>query len=298
MQEPHHRKVELQSTADLSYLYTNTLTVAREKIDLHFPPSANDDSDPMKERVRSLFINKTFTSAIPSISINGIDTTASSSTKRGAANDDEHTINLESLLTTRESIEYEPFDTDLAARLTSLYAQLESLTTTVAQMRRDAPLKAAKAYEDALNNALNDDEDDEDFEMQDYEGYDGNGDNVKHDLSEDTAHLDADQLQRRNDERKKDIDRIRNILRKHPEWLLQAPAGTPQEQERWRDGEMSEVYARSLETLFRLQGEGSGIGYEDGDEEGSSHSGSVAPLATTVGKAERARLATGVVEKM
>ncbi|KAK2873731.1 hypothetical protein FQN49_002129 [Arthroderma sp. PD_2] len=296
MQEPHHRKIELQSTADLSYLYTNTLTVAREKIDLHFPPSANDDSDPMKERVRSLvdgFINKTFTSAIPSISINGIDTTMSSSAKRSSAND-EHTINLESLLTTRESIEYEPFDTDLAARLTSLYAQLESLTTTVAQMRRDAPLKAAKAYEDALNNALNDDED-EDFDMQDYEGYD---DNVKHDSSEDTAHLDADQDQRRKDERTKDIDRIRNILRKHPEWLLRVPVGTSQEQERWRDGEMSDVYARSLETLFRLQGEGSGIGYEDGDEDGSSYSSGSAPLATTVGKAERARLATGVVEKM
>ncbi|EEQ30626.1 conserved hypothetical protein [Microsporum canis CBS 113480] len=283
MQEPHHRKIELQSTADLSYLYTNALTVAREKIDLHFPPSANDDSDPMKER----FINKTFTSAIPSISINGIDTTASTSTKQSSAKD-EQAINLESLLTARESIEYEPFDTDLATRLTSLYAQLESLTTTVAQMRRDAPLKAAKAYEDALNNALLNDDEDEDEDMLDYEGY-GDENNVKHN--------DTDQEQRRKDEQRKDMDRIQNLLRKHPEWLLQPPEATSQEQERWRDGEMSDVYARSLETLFRLQGEGSGIGYEDEEEDGSSYSGS-APLARTVGKVERARLATGVVEKM
>ncbi|KAM5438536.1 hypothetical protein MferCBS31731_004827 [Microsporum ferrugineum] len=290
MQEPHHRKIELQSTADLSYLYTNALTVAREKIDLHFPPSANDDSDLMKERVRSLvdgFINKTFTSAIPSISINGIDTTASTSTKQSSAKD-EQAINLESLLTARESIEYEPFDTDLATRLTSLYAQLESLTTTVAQMRRDAPLKAAKAYEDALNNALLNDDEDEDEDMLDYEGY-GDENNVKRN--------DTDQEQRRKDEQRKDMDRIQNLLRKHPEWLLQPPEATSQEQERWRDGEMSDVYARSLETLFRLQGEGSGIGYEDEEEDGSSYSGS-APLARTVGKVERARLATGVVEKM
>lgn len=58
MQTPHHRKIELQSPADLSYLYTNTLAVSRQKLDLHFPPSANNDSnndpDPMKERVREL----------------------------------------------------------------------------------------------------------------------------------------------------------------------------------------------------------------------------------------------------
>lgn len=53
MQTPHHRKIELQSTADLAYLYTNTVALSRQKLDLHFPPSAND-ADPMKERVREL----------------------------------------------------------------------------------------------------------------------------------------------------------------------------------------------------------------------------------------------------
>lgn len=56
MEGPHYRKVELQSPADLSYLHVNTVSFAREKLDLHFPPSANNDSesDPMKERVRDL----------------------------------------------------------------------------------------------------------------------------------------------------------------------------------------------------------------------------------------------------
>lgn len=54
MEAPHHRKIELQSTADLSYLYANILALSRQKLDLHFPPSAANESDPMKERVREL----------------------------------------------------------------------------------------------------------------------------------------------------------------------------------------------------------------------------------------------------
>lgn len=57
MQGPHHRKIELQSAADLSYLYANTVALCRQKLDLHFPLSATNDPqrpDPMKERVKEL----------------------------------------------------------------------------------------------------------------------------------------------------------------------------------------------------------------------------------------------------
>ncbi|OAL30404.1 hypothetical protein AYO22_01602 [Fonsecaea multimorphosa] len=36
----HHRKVELQSPNDLTYLQSNLVACARQKLDLHFPPSA------------------------------------------------------------------------------------------------------------------------------------------------------------------------------------------------------------------------------------------------------------------
>ena len=62
----------------------------------------------------------------------------------------------QSLQPPAETIEYEPFDTDLAARVTALYAQLEALTTTVAQLRRDAPRKAAGAYAEELARVLDD----------------------------------------------------------------------------------------------------------------------------------------------
>jgi hypothetical protein len=56
MAAPHYRKVELQSPADFTYLYANTVALSRQKLDLNLPPSAtNDDQpDPMRERVREL----------------------------------------------------------------------------------------------------------------------------------------------------------------------------------------------------------------------------------------------------
>lgn len=40
----HHRKIELQSPLDLAYLQANLSNSARQKLDLHFPPSAYIDS--------------------------------------------------------------------------------------------------------------------------------------------------------------------------------------------------------------------------------------------------------------
>lgn len=61
MDSPHYRKIDLQSPADLPYLHANTLSLSRQKLDLHFPPSASastardhDGLDPMRERVREL----------------------------------------------------------------------------------------------------------------------------------------------------------------------------------------------------------------------------------------------------
>ena len=56
-----HRKLELQSPADYTYLYANTINLSRQKLDLHLPPSASNNNgvgddapDPMRERVREL----------------------------------------------------------------------------------------------------------------------------------------------------------------------------------------------------------------------------------------------------
>lgn len=92
-----HRKIELQSPSDLQHLISSASGVAREKIDLHFPPNAQSrrggadasgkeqngeavgvtgDDDPMRRRVEELvqgFIERAFGDVKRNVSINGLE---------------------------------------------------------------------------------------------------------------------------------------------------------------------------------------------------------------------------------
>jgi len=53
--ETAHRRVELQSPADLTYLVANVSRAAREKLDKHLPPdAAPEGEDAMRQRVDEL----------------------------------------------------------------------------------------------------------------------------------------------------------------------------------------------------------------------------------------------------
>ncbi|KAK1143064.1 hypothetical protein N8T08_007133 [Aspergillus melleus] len=330
-----HRKIELQSPADFTYLYANTVALSRQKLDLHLPPSANqsDAPDPMRERVRDLvdqYITKTFTTASSSISINGLDSSSAQFPFPA------------SFTAPTETVEYEPYDTHLAARVTSLYAQLESLTTTVAQARRDAPRKAATAYAEQLRRAIEEDEEEfRDDEDEDEDDQGGNGaaettntetametdesgekkgtdgpttggegaDVAMPDADANTEQQHQDQTQpqpqaqpqeqaqtqskkrSREDKSSDDGPSRRKSKARKAQWDLKVPLGTDHEAERWRTGDVAEVYEDALRTLLRLQGEGD----DDSAAEGSTSDGYA--LASTVGKTERARQAVEVVEK-
>ncbi|RHZ67556.1 uncharacterized protein CDV56_109588 [Aspergillus thermomutatus] len=291
MSTPHYRKIELQSPADFTYLYANTVALSRQKLDLHLPPSANtsDGPDPMRERVKELvdqYINKTFTTASASISINGLDSSSPQFPFPAA------------FTQPTETIEYEPYDTELAARVTSLYAQLESLTATVAQLRRDAPARAAKAYADQLSKAIEEDEEDID-EDEDVDGGDGNenedGDGERKGQGEEDVPMpDADARSTTTPNQPRRLRR-RPSKSKSARWNLQIPLGSEHEAERWRSGEMAEVYDDALRTLLRLQGEG--VPGEQAESKAESGPDGNA-LASTLGKAERAGRAVEVVEKI
>lgn len=277
-----HRKIELQSPADFTYLYGNTVASSRQKLDLHLPPSANPDDgpDPMRERVRELvdeYITRTFTSASSSISINGLDSSSSQFPFPA------------SFTAPAETVEYEPYDGNLAARVTSLYAQLESLTTTVAQLRRDAPQRAAEAYAAELQKAI---EEDEQGDLEDEEFMQGDEDDARQ-TTEDVNMPDADQESKRTpaDDANADTSRRKSVK---TTWKLQVPFGTDHEAELWRSGEIAEVYEDTLRTLLRLQGE-----VIPGDKTNSTADGAADgnAVASTVGKAERATRAAEVVEK-
>lgn len=307
----HYRKIELQSPADFTYLYANTVALSRQKLDLHLPPSATEDDapDPMRERVRELvdevscpvqentrswllqlreeplnlysptittaytytiekpktntptqYIHKTFTTASSSIIINGLESGSPQ-------------FPFPAAFTAPETVEYEAYDSELASRVSALYAQLESLTTTVAQLRREAPRKAAKDYAAQLAAAISEEE---------HADEDADGD-VNEEEAESRMDVDAEGgksgLDGRRRRRKGD----------DPAWKLQIPFGTEEETERWQSGDMADVYEDALRTLQRLQGE------DDTDSDAGAEWNA---LATTVGKAERAERAADVVEKM
>ena len=189
---PHHRKIELQSHLDLTYLQNNIATSARQKLDLHFPPSASQPQsqpstetlssssssnpqhnaiDPMRQRVQELvsqFLERTWTGAKPSISINGQDATevvaapAPRTTPRCSGTDGGSTELQQPLEEEqkREGIdfEYEAYDARLSGRVASLYGELEALTTQVSKLRRTAPGLAAERYKVALLEALEEDQ--------------------------------------------------------------------------------------------------------------------------------------------
>jgi kinetochor protein Mis14/NSL1 len=169
--------------------------------------------------------------------------------------------------------------------VTSLYAQLESLTTTVAQLRRDAPGKAAKAYADALAEAL--DECDADAELLDQQQRMANPRFVNQDVE-----MTDGTIPKTEDDADGTTPDASSSAHIKKEWKLKIPFGTNSERERWHNGEMAEIYSDTLRTLLRLQGE-----YVEGDEEASMDAARKA-LSTTMGTAERAGRAAEVVEKM
>ena len=56
MESPHHRRIDLQSPADLTYLHTNKQRAATQKLDLAFPPRAAPECevDALRLKVEAL----------------------------------------------------------------------------------------------------------------------------------------------------------------------------------------------------------------------------------------------------
>ncbi|RMY50866.1 hypothetical protein D0865_06658 [Hortaea werneckii] len=139
--EAAHRKIELQSPADLTYLIANVSRAAREKIDKHLPPdAAPEGEDAMRKRVEQLveelrqYIRNTFNAAKNSMSINGMDS---------------REMDAE-LAKAQEGEEIEPFDTKLAQRIQNLSAQIEQRTLDLANLRRNAPAETSKRFQDSF----------------------------------------------------------------------------------------------------------------------------------------------------
>lgn len=190
IENPHHRKIELQSLADLTYLQQNLAKTAREKLDLHFPPQHSStapaevitlggapaqeqaekepDEDPLRRNVRLLvdaFLQQTFDTASHSLAINGIDATTLRTSAMPTCSDPDPTTEKGSaeVLDPADEVEgihytFAAYDPRMSKRLQTLHQEVESLTSEVSQLRRTAPKQAADAYAAALEAALKSDE--------------------------------------------------------------------------------------------------------------------------------------------
>ncbi|KIW69009.1 hypothetical protein PV04_04913 [Phialophora macrospora] len=212
--DSHHRKIELQSAQDLTYLQSNLIASARQKLDLHFPPSAaqqqprkahpatvisldgvkpvvqalqpaqqvpsncnvdeiEEQEDPMRASVRAYvdaFISRIYTSASHSITVNGLDVTSlpptTLSTKHPTPFLATDTPGSSRPKEEKEGVDfsYEAHDTRLQTKVADLYAELESLTVQVGQLRRLAPKQGAEVLGQLSNEIMR--EEDEEFERE------------------------------------------------------------------------------------------------------------------------------------
>ncbi|KAF2760073.1 hypothetical protein EJ05DRAFT_536258 [Pseudovirgaria hyperparasitica] len=129
--DSQHRRIELQTPSDLTYLEEYAKRVARDKIDLNFPPAAAVGEDAMRKKVEELvgqYLSRTFAEARKNMSINGMPVPSADAVAGEA---------------------YEPFDTTQADRIRDLEARKDALQKTVALERRNGAASAARNFEKA-----------------------------------------------------------------------------------------------------------------------------------------------------
>jgi kinetochor protein Mis14/NSL1 len=166
--ESEHRKIELQSPADLTFLTTQLRTAARRKLDLHLPPvSDTSEPDELRKTVEELvdaFIAQVLAGMRNNISINGIDVV-----QRGREGDevDAHGDKMEGIVEEGASLvekeEYEVFDEKLRSKVGTTIAKRDALIAKISQHRRTTPAAAAATFQtqfaretDAMLQAQND----------------------------------------------------------------------------------------------------------------------------------------------
>jgi len=151
-----HRKIELQSPSDLTYLTSQIRHAAAQKLDLHLPPvsGAPHPPDELRTHVGTLvdaFVADVLAGMRHNISINGIDVVA-----RGRSGDevDERGEPVAAMADAVvedgagavEREEYEAFDEKLRSRLAAQVARRDALVAKVSAQRRTTAGAAAERW--------------------------------------------------------------------------------------------------------------------------------------------------------
>ncbi|KAK4032757.1 hypothetical protein C8A01DRAFT_50521 [Parachaetomium inaequale] len=164
MDDPAHRRIELQSPEDLTYLIDNVRRAAADSINAAFPPVDNAPLDGQEDELRNHieqlvndYILKTFTLASPNLTINGLPL---------PANHTSHLLSPQNPSASGSSptepkiqYEYEPFDARKRDRIEQLIAEEEDLLRSIAALKRRVPQATASKWADATRAGIAADED-------------------------------------------------------------------------------------------------------------------------------------------
>ncbi|KAK1766482.1 putative kinetochore protein [Phialemonium atrogriseum] len=155
-----HRKIELQSAEDFTYLINNVRRAAADSINAAFPPvdGADGHGDELRTQIENLvneYITRTFTLAAPNLTINGLPVddpspflllppagTAALSAAGGGPEE-----------------RHEPFDGRRRARVEDLAREEEDLLREIAALKRRVPVAAARDRAERFRAGLLADED-------------------------------------------------------------------------------------------------------------------------------------------
>jgi kinetochor protein Mis14/NSL1 len=135
--DSQHRKIELQSPSDLTYLTSLLRTAALQKLNLHLPP-VSDSSEPdelrrsVEDRV-DVFVAQVLAGMRANISINGIEVVP----------DEDVTGSAEAAV---EQEEYEVYDEKLRGKLGSAVKKRDALIKEISAHRRGTAGDAADKW--------------------------------------------------------------------------------------------------------------------------------------------------------
>ncbi|OIW26541.1 hypothetical protein CONLIGDRAFT_646700 [Coniochaeta ligniaria NRRL 30616] len=151
-----HRKIELQSAEDFSYLIANVRRAAAEHINAAFPPveassTAHGDEDELRTQIEKLvdeYIARTFTLAAPNLTINGlpVDDPRPFLSGNGEGRKDE------------PEERHEPFDGRKREKVEELSRREEELLADIAGLKRRVPGAAAAGWAERVRGGIAEDE--------------------------------------------------------------------------------------------------------------------------------------------
>lgn len=147
-----HRKIELQSPSDLTYLTSQIRTAARQKLDLHLPlqPSSDNTPDDLRAQTELLvdaFVAHVLSGLRANLSINGLEVVTEGRGGGFGASDAMEGVEGGEAVQGVEKEDFEAFDDKLRARLADQVAKRDRLVASISKHRRETPVVSARRFE-------------------------------------------------------------------------------------------------------------------------------------------------------